>query len=497
MTDDDPDVGPESARDARDSGSVEGPDAGSTSDGDPTDVEGAMEGHRSRGPPGDGQAVSEGVTDGPAGSGGVMDDHVESGRVPDVAGVRDHVVEELVRFGETLRRAGVAVPADATITAARALVAVGFEREPARAALRASLLTRPDDVPVFDRLFPQFWTRLTGVDQADLAPDASLGVEDDSSPDLDLEVADDLTSADGEREGEADAEGVARLSGGLGETDPREDADPVSAAVYSRAGASEAVSGGSHLVGADFGDAMERFTRGLAELPGRRWGRVSDGRRIDARRALRESVATGGAVLNLPRAEREPTAVRACLLVDVSKSVLDTLDRAFLLEFLRRARTGWRSARVFFFDTDLREVSTAFDAPTTAAATAALADAEAEWGGGTRIGHTVTTLREAYPEAVDRRTVVLVVSDGLEVGDLEGLESGMAWLDRRAATVLWLNPLARSPDYRPICRGMAAALPYVEALFAFAGPEDVAEVARQFEQYDPTELGYENDPRRQ
>jgi hypothetical protein len=59
--------------------------------------------------------------------------------VPDVVAARDHVLDELVRFVRALRRAGAEVPANATLTAARALVEVGFEREAAEPALRAAL----------------------------------------------------------------------------------------------------------------------------------------------------------------------------------------------------------------------------------------------------------------------------------------------------------------------------------------------------------------------
>jgi uncharacterized protein with von Willebrand factor type A (vWA) domain len=38
----------------------------------------------------------------------------------------------------------------------------------------------------------------------------------------------------------------------------------------------------------------------------------------------------------------------------------------------------------------------------------------------------------------------------------------MARLSRLAHRVVWLNPLQESPEYEPLARGMAAALPYVD-----------------------------------
>jgi hypothetical protein len=247
--------------------------------------------------------------------------------------------------------------------------------------------------------------------------------------------------------------------------------------------------------GADLGPAFEALTGSLAGLRGRRFGPGTD--HADVRRALRSSVSTGGTLLSVPRREYRRTAVRALVLVDVSRSVLDVVDRRFLVEFLRLARSEWRDARVFFFDEDLREVSESLDAPTPAAATRALSAAEEAWGGGTRIGGSLASLHDRSPEAVDRRTVVFLVSDGLEMGDVGTLERELSWLSRRGKRVFWLNPLAAGEAYEPTARGMAAALPYLDGLFAFAGPEDVAELARQLRRQGPGgRIGYEFDPRR-
>jgi uncharacterized protein with von Willebrand factor type A (vWA) domain len=38
----------------------------------------------------------------------------------------------------------------------------------------------------------------------------------------------------------------------------------------------------------------------------------------------------------------------------------------------------------------------------------------------------------------------------------------MARLHRVAHRIVWVNPLKATPDYAPLARGMAAALPYVD-----------------------------------
>jgi hypothetical protein len=413
-----------------------------------------------------------------------------------------HLRTELVRFVRALRRAGASVPANAAATGARAVVEVGLaDRGRARTALRASLLADRDDFETFDRLFEEFWRRLTagdgavapGSDSGAADPDgtlAPLGADpDEAGADRDADERD-AAAADGDRslvESFAAARADADDDGGDGEEATR--------ALYSRSGSAGPVGAVRPVVADDLGRAMRELSRSLSGLPGRRFGPGAD--HADVRRALRSSVSTGGTVLSVPRRDRRRTGVRALLLVDVSRSVLDAVDRGFLVDFLRRARREWRDARAFFFDEALREVTDAVDAPSAAAAVAALEAAETAWGGGTRIGASLASLHERAPDAVDRRTVVFVVSDGLEMGDVSTLERELSWLARRAKRLFWLNPLAADAAYEPVARGMAAAVPYVDGLFAFTAPGDVSELSRQLRRQGPGgRVGYEFDPRR-
>lgn len=421
---------------------------------------------------------------------------------PDFAAARDHVLREVVRFARRLRRAGADVPVTAALPATRALVEVGLaDRDDVRAALHASLVTSPRDSGVFDEVFPEFWYRLrTGLEATATVDDAAedgRGGRDGGTdvkgelPDPPAEAGVDETAGDGES---ADIDGTVQSRYVTdGEADPSDTLEDERSGTYSTVGdpspVAEEVAAGERL---DRG-AVKRLEAALATLSGRRWSRAAGGDAVDARRALRESLATGGVTIRVPTRERDLSAFRTCVLVDVSQSVLDTIDRGFLLAVLDALVDDGRSARVFFFDTEIREVTGVF-ADKRGDPSAALERSEITWGGGTQIGASLRTLRQRWPHAVDRRTATLVISDGLDVGEVEELERGMAWLARHAGVVVWLNPLAVSPRYEPTCRGMAAALPYVDGLFAFGGNEDVAEVARQLRRHGPHgPVGYEFD----
>lgn len=404
---------------------------------------------------------------------------------PEIAGAQaagDHVRAELVRFIRSLRRSGVAVPPNAGTTAARALADLGFQsQDHVRTALRATLLADRADFATFDRLFEEFWQRLlagiernvspldaTEISTAKLAPMGGSGELDhpDRSGDNDGATPD---RHDDQSSGESFGAVVTNES----ET---ENAEGTDRALYSPTGKTTAVTTfpvGHH----SFDTAFQELTRALSGLQDRRWRTGDD--RHDIRRALRESFTTGGTVFSLPGREHQQSAVRALLLVDVSRSVLDTVDRSFLIQFLQSATHYWKGVRTFFFDEELRDVTDAINVESAKSAVAALERAQTDWGGGTRIGDSFGTLRETAPMAVDRRTVVFVVSDGLEMGNIDVLEREAAWLDRRASRVLWLNPLAAAEGYEPTARGMAAVLPYLDGLFAFTRPADLEEMATQ------------------
>ncbi|WP_254533043.1 vWA domain-containing protein [Natrinema gelatinilyticum] len=396
----------------------------------------------------------------------------------------------LVEFTRALRTAGVDVSATASLDAARVLAELGaVDRERTRAGLRAALVTDPGDVETFDRLFAAFWRQLVAELEGRSNPENAR--EPDRSPEiLDLPDAD-PSALEGGDDAEIDAAGL--MMGLASESDderPHEDDETV--AGYSRRGRSTAISARTGGTDDDLEAVTKRISDALAKLAGRGYAPADSGGRLDVRRALRESYGTGGIVVSMPTRARKRTATRCLFLVDVSRSVLDVIDRDFLVRCLASFQAASRSVRTFFFDTSLQEVTDAFTERTPTDAYDALERLEAEWGGGTQIGEAITRIREEYPHAVDRRTAVIVISDGFETGDVDILEDGMAWITRRASLVLWWNPLATSSTYEPTCRGMAAAVPFVDGLFAFAGIDDARKIARQLERYDGTQpLGYE------
>jgi uncharacterized protein with von Willebrand factor type A (vWA) domain len=93
------------------------------------------------------------------------------------------------------------------------------------------------------------------------------------------------------------------------------------------------------------------------------------------------------------------------------------------------------------------------------------------WSGGTKIGASLAEFNAAWLDLVDSRTIVILLSDGWDTGEPELLADELARLQQRAGRIVWLNPLLGDPSYRPLTRGVSAALPHVDV---FAPLKDLA-----------------------
>ena len=83
------------------------------------------------------------------------------------------------------------------------------------------------------------------------------------------------------------------------------------------------------------------------------------------------------------------------------------------------------------------------------------------WSGGTNIGSCLKTFNDEFaPAMVKRQSVVIIISDGWDRGDTELLQAQTITLKRSCHTIIWLNPLLGSPNYKPLTKGIKAVLPH-------------------------------------
>ncbi len=222
---------------------------------------------------------------------------------------------------------------------------------------------------------------------------------------------------------------------------------------------------------ADFGsDELEEIeeliaslARALAKRLSRRLRPAGRRGRLDFRRTLRRNLRRGGDIVDLAFLRKRHQRLKLVLLCDVSRS-MDLYSR-FLIQFIYALQNRYRHIETFAFSTSLQRISHALQSSSLPGALDELALCVPGWSGGTRIGASLHTFVERYADSLlDRHTVVLLLSDGWDTGDVELLERSLFDIRRRAHALVWLNPLMGNPDFRPETAALKAALPHVDLL---------------------------------
>lgn len=386
--------------------------------------------------------------------------------------------ENLAAFCRVLRRQhGFDIGPGELRDAARALEVVALADERAvRHALRPILGGTLDDVTVFDAAFARFFLPPAAEPRQEERPSA-IPEPGTGGHGRDLDGA----QAHRAPPAEADSDDASGPDGG--ELIPLElagdglDAPAVIApSSYSPLDVDAVDSPELPRVDPVWREAARSFVRRLRLGLMRRWRPASRGRRFDLRRTLRAGLQTGGETLS-PRWLRRPRrAPRIVLLIDGSRSM-----SAYVRTALQMA-VGLAGATtridVFTFSTALSRVTD--DVRRAAAGERRRLDrARHAWAGGTSIGTCLRDFLRRFGErTVGREAVVLIVSDGLDVGEPDVLGEAMRELQRRAAGVVWLNPLLETEGYEPTAAGMSAARPHITTFASVTDPAGLVRLSR-------------------
>ena len=359
-----------------------------------------------------------------------------------------------VGFARLLRGAGLDVPVGTTVTFAEALAEVGVEtRAHVYWAGRTTLLRRPEDVVLYDRAFAAWWEG--GVD-----------VDLRATVERELTLAFDRGSDDGDDESAEGEEGT--------ET-------PTVQVRYSRAEVLRERDFANYTP-AEFAEARKLMSdlRLAGALRRSRRTRPSSRRRgrPDLRRTVRRALRAGGEPIDRAYVEPSTKPRRLLLLLDVSGS-MEPYARAFV-RFLHAAVVSRGRVEAFALGTRLTRITRELSSRDPDAAVAAAAKRVVDWSGGTRLGEGLRQFNDEWGvRGMARGAVVVILSDGWDRGDPEVLAEQMARMQRVAHRVVWVNPLKASPNFAPLARGMAAALPHVDEFVeghSLASLEHLAEV---------------------
>ena len=347
--------------------------------------------------------------------------------------------EIAVAFSRVLRGAGLAVPTSSTIAFAEALSCTGLDdRDSTFWAARATLVRRPEDHQLFDRAFTVFWEHVQAGDVEVIEDEPlsiTLAVDDDS-----------LDSDDAADEAEGSDDPVIELRFSATEVLRHKDF-----AEYSSDELREAQ------------ELMSRLR--LVGSPRRSLRLTSASTRTDRpdlRRTVRAAMRSGGEPVRRHHLQPSTRHRRLVLLLDVSGS-MEPYARA-LIRFVHAAVAGRQKVEAFALGTRLTRLTRELSSRDPDEALRLAAQRVADFGGGTRLGDGLRVFNDEWGQrGMARGAIVVVLSDGWDRGDPEVLAEQMQRVQRVAHKVIWVNPLKVTPGYAPLARGMAAALPHVDA----------------------------------
>ena len=189
------------------------------------------------------------------------------------------------------------------------------------------------------------------------------------------------------------------------------------------------------------------------------------GDRFDFRGTLRGAARTAGELVRRRATKRRERLRPVVFLLDVSGSMAP-FARA-LVQYARVTAIARPAVRAFAFATQLTDLTPLLKRATDDRLMSAVAATVRDYGGGTRIGAALRAFNDRFAQrGAARGGTVVILSDGWERDDPALVGTEMLRLRRLARRIVWVNPHKRHAAYEPLARGMAAALPYLDAFLS-------------------------------
>jgi uncharacterized protein with von Willebrand factor type A (vWA) domain len=348
----------------------------------------------------------------------------------------------LVDFARELRADGLTVGSGDVLTYCTAAAALN----PADLldlywAGRTTMVTRPDQIPPYDRVFTSYF----------------LGEGDDGQTPKPFSV-----------KARAEAQAVLQVP----ESEPgRQGRDEREARLGLMA--SDAATLKSKSFAACTPDelvALRQIMKTIRLTPPRRRSRrtvpARAGRAPDLRRTMRETMRMHGEPAELFWRRRRLRLRPLILILDVSGSMSDYSRN--LLQFAYSTRRAASRVEVFCFGTRLTRITRELEHRRPDQALDRAAKAVFDWEGGTRIGDSLDAFVRGWGRrGLCRGGIVVICSDGLDRGDPSVLATAMDRLSRLSHRVVWMNPhKGDAVDFRPRTLGMMVAAPHIDLLLS-------------------------------
>lgn len=231
----------------------------------------------------------------------------------------------------------------------------------------------------------------------------------------------------------------------------------------------------------DFIQLIQQIVKRMANTYSRRYIRSNATKVLDLKNTIRKSLRNGGHIDKFLFKKQQKRKVNIVLLCDVSKSM--ELYSKFLIEFMYSFQQVVSQLKTFVFSTQLVSLSRTLSDGNFEKVLENLSEQVPYWSGGTRIGECLDTFVKNHGgQLLNKDTILIIVSDGWDTGDLEILENAMRYLHKKSHQVIWLNPLAGNPNYKPETKAMKVCMPFIDVFSAAHDVESLNEIKNRFTQ---------------
>ncbi len=206
---------------------------------------------------------------------------------------------------------------------------------------------------------------------------------------------------------------------------------------------------------------IQSLARKLATRLSRRLCADRHGETVDLRRTIRRNERHGLDLVDLSYKARQIRKTRLVMLCDVSGS-MDSFN-PFLLQLMLGVQRALKNSRTFAFSTQVSEITAALRRRSVENTLRELGQAVKHWSGGTKVGAALAVINRAVlREGVARSTVLVIISDGYDNGDVKQIEREMKTAKRRVRKIVWINPMYGASTFQVRAAGMRAAIPYID-----------------------------------
>ena len=361
------------------------------------------------------------------------------------------LTENIMHFARVLRKAGLPVGPGQVLDAIRAVMAVGLSnRNDFYWTLHAVFVKHRTQLDVFDQAFHIFWKNpeiLERMMQLILPDISDPNAASPDTEEISRRVAEALSSGIGDQpepQEEEEIEFDATLTWSANEVLGEKDFEKMSADEIRDAIA-----------------AVHRMKLPLNEVPTRRFKQSNAGTRVDMRRSMRAALRSGTDFIPLMKRKRRMRRPPLVVICDISGS-MERYSR-MLLHFMHTVTNDRDRVHTFLFGTRLTNVTRYLRYKDVDEALEKVSEAAEDWSGGTRIGHCLEDFNKFWSRRVlTQGAIVVLISDGLDRDEGDGLTLEMERLHMSCRRLIWLNPLLRYDGFEPKSIGIKAMLPHVD-----------------------------------